>query len=123
MPTPRGPDADKRSEERRQAEKMFLDSNGNAKLVDIAEKLKLPPNKIRKWKSMDKWEEKLHPSGAEKAKKNKWSVPLAIKGAFHLKRRERAHPRETKMRRGIITLCRLRIPPSMEGILRCTGIP
>ena len=85
MPTPRGPDADKRSEERRQAEKMFLDSNGNAKLVDIAEKLKLPPNKIRKWKSMDK--------------------------------------RETKMRRGIITLCRLRIPPSMEGILRCTGTP
>ena len=78
MPTPRGPDADKRSEERRLAEKMFLDSNGNAKLVDIAEKLKLPPNKIRKWKSMDKWEEKLHPSGAEKGKKQ-------TSGAFHLR--------------------------------------
>ena len=87
MPTPRGPDADKRSEERRQAEKMFLDSNGNAKLVDIAEKLKLPPNKIRKWKSMDKWEEKLHPSGAEKGKKKQVERSTCDKGSVPPKKR------------------------------------
>lgn len=81
MPTPRGPDSDKRSEERKLAEKMFLDSNGKAKLVDIAEKMKLPPSKIRKWKSMDGWEEKLHPSGAEKGKKKQVERSTCDKGS------------------------------------------
>ncbi|MDD2979542.1 MAG: phage terminase small subunit [Hespellia sp.] len=83
MPTPRGPDTDKRSEERKQAEKIYLESKGNIKLVEIAEKLKLPDNKIRKWKSMDNWEGKLHPSSGKEGKKkpverstkNKGSVP------------------------------------------------
>ena len=99
MPTPRGPDADKRSEERRQAEKMFLDSNGNAKLVDIAEKLKLPPNKIRKWKSMDKWEEKLHPSGAEKGKKKQVERSTCDKGSVPPKKRAGA-PKGNKNAKG-----------------------
>ena len=100
MPTPRGPDADKRSEERRQAEKMFLDSNGNAKLVDIAEKLKLPPNKIRKWKSMDKWEEKLHPSGAEKGKKKQVERSTCDKGSVPPKKKRAGAPKGNKNAKG-----------------------
>ena len=50
MPTPRSPDVDKRSEERKRAEQMYLDSKGSLKLVEIAEKLGLPDNKVRKWK-------------------------------------------------------------------------
>ena len=69
MPTPRGPDTDKRSEERKQAERLYLESKGNIKLVEIAEKLGLPDNKVRKWKSLDNWEGKLNPTKAEKRKK------------------------------------------------------
>lgn len=69
MPTPRSPDVDKRSEERKQAERMYLESKGNMKLVEIAEKLGLPDNKVRKWKSLDNWEGKLHPAKGEKGKK------------------------------------------------------
>ena len=40
MPTPRSPNVDKRSDERKQAEKIYLESKGSLKLVEIAEKLK-----------------------------------------------------------------------------------
>ena len=33
MPTPRGPDSDRRSEERKKAEQIYLESKGNIKLV------------------------------------------------------------------------------------------
>lgn len=69
MPTPRSPATDRRSKERKEAERMYLESKGNIKLVDIAEKLKLPDNKVRKWKSLDGWEAKLHPNTEEKSKK------------------------------------------------------
>ena len=69
MPTPRSPDTDKRSEERKQAERMYLESKGDIKLVEIAEKLGIPDNKVRKWKSLDNWEGKLHPTKAENSKK------------------------------------------------------
>ena len=89
MPTPRGPDTDKRSEERKQAEQLYLENKGNIKLVEIAEKLGLPDNKVRKWKSLDDWEGKLHPTKAEKSKKkpverstnDKGSVPRNKRGA------------------------------------------
>ena len=42
MPTPRSPNVDKRSDERKQAEKIYLESKGSLKLVEIAEKLKVP---------------------------------------------------------------------------------
>ena len=45
MPTPRSPNVDKRSDERKQAEKIYLESKGSLKLVEIAEKLKVPANK------------------------------------------------------------------------------
>lgn len=69
MPVPRSPDVDKRSDERKKAEQLFLESKGSLKLVEIAEKLGLPDNKIRKWKSLDGWEAKLHPNTADKSKK------------------------------------------------------
>ncbi len=74
-----GQNKDRRSDERKQAEGIFLESGGDVKLVDIAEKLRLPAAKIRKWKSLDKWEEKLRMSGkkkrVERSTKKKWSVP------------------------------------------------
>ena len=50
---------DRRSEERKRAEQMYLESDGKRKLVDIAAALQLPDLKIRKWKSLDKWDSKL----------------------------------------------------------------
>lgn len=50
---------DRRSEERKRAEQMYLESGGKQKLVDIAAALQLPDLKIRKWKSLDKWDSKL----------------------------------------------------------------
>lgn len=89
MPKPRSPNTDRRSEERKQAEQMYLESEGNIKLVEIAEKLGLPDNKVRKWKSLDGWEGKLHTASAEKSKKKpverstkeKGSVPPRKRGA------------------------------------------
>lgn len=66
MPNPRRPDEDKRSVERKRAEKMYLDAKGDIKLVDIAKKLGVPANKVRKWKSVDDWEGKLYPSRGKK---------------------------------------------------------
>jgi uncharacterized protein YjcR len=50
---------DRRSDERKRAEQMYLESDGKRKLVDIAAALQLPDLKIRKWKSLDKWDSKL----------------------------------------------------------------
>ena len=61
MPGARSEKVDKRSEDRKRAEKLYIESKGILKLVEIAEILRVPDNKIRKWKSLDKWEEKLHP--------------------------------------------------------------
>lgn len=69
MSNPRSPDADKRSVERKEAERIYLEAKGDIKLVDIAKKLGLPDNKVRKWKSLDDWEGKLHPQQYSKGKK------------------------------------------------------
>ena len=86
MPTPRSPDTDKRSEERKQAERMYLESKGNIKLVEIAEKLGLPDNKVRKWKSLDNWEGKLHPTKADNSKKKPVERSTKEKGSVPRKR-------------------------------------
>jgi len=87
MPTPRGPDTDKRSEERKQAERLYLESKGNIKLVEIAEKLGLPDNKVRKWKSLDNWEGKLNPAKAEKSKKKPVERSTKEKGSVPPKKK------------------------------------
>ena len=74
-----GQNKDRRSDERKQAESMFLASGGDVKLVDIAERLRLPAAKIRKWKSLDKWDEKLRSPGKKKTS-----------GAFHREKVERS---------------------------------
>lgn len=86
MPTPRSPATDKRSAERKEAEKMYLESKGNMKLVEIAEKLKLPDNKIRKWKSLDGWEAKLHPGTRKNSKKKQVERSISEKGSVPPKR-------------------------------------
>ncbi|APX72874.1 phage terminase small subunit [Companilactobacillus allii] len=55
-----------RSPQRNKAMKIWLDSNGSKPLVDIAKELNVPASRIRKWKSQDKWKDKL-----------KRSVPLS----------------------------------------------
>jgi len=54
--------ADRRSPERKEAEQIWLESNGTMKLADIAEKLKVTASKVRKWKATDKWDSKLRPA-------------------------------------------------------------
>lgn len=48
-----------RSECRDKAFQIWQDSGGKIKLKDLADQLGMPDNRIRKWKSEDKWEQKL----------------------------------------------------------------
>lgn len=48
-----------RSPARDEAKKLYLESNGEIKLVDIASKLNVLDSQVRKWKSQDKWEHEL----------------------------------------------------------------
>ncbi len=86
MPTPRSPATDRRSVERKEAERLYLESKGNMKLVEIAEKLKLPDNKIRKWKSLDGWEAKLHLTTEKNSKKKQVERSTSKKGSVPPKR-------------------------------------
>lgn len=45
----------KRDLRRYEAKRFWLESRGEMKLVDIAEKLDCSAGQIRKWKSTDKW--------------------------------------------------------------------
>lgn len=49
--------------------KLWLESQGKRPLVDIAEELSIPASRVRKWKSQDKWKDKLKGS-APIAKRN-----------------------------------------------------
>lgn len=62
---------DRRSEERKNAEKLYLESNGQIVLAELANKLNVSASKIRKWKTLDKWDQKLtgHTQSDEKSKK------------------------------------------------------
>ena len=51
--------ARKRTPDRDIAKEIYLKSKGTLAPREIAEKLKLPPEKIRKWKNEDKWEAEL----------------------------------------------------------------
>ncbi|WP_368490172.1 phage terminase small subunit-related protein [Clostridium sp. BJN0013] len=52
MPRQRSPNRDKAFE-------IYKENDGNIKLRDIAKKLNISNTQIRKWKSKDKWDEKL----------------------------------------------------------------
>jgi len=47
------------SHNRDKARKMYLESNGTMKLINIEVTLNLKDSQIRKWKLQDKWEDKL----------------------------------------------------------------
>lgn len=64
--------ARKRSPKRDEAFELWKDSNGEMLLKDIAAQLGLKDSQIRKWKSEDKWEEKI---------KKKKGAPLGNKNA------------------------------------------
>lgn len=49
-----------RSPDRDRAFEMWCNSDGKMKLKDIAEELGVSDSKIRKWKSMDKWDDRLN---------------------------------------------------------------
>lgn len=51
--------ARERSPNRDKAKKMYLDSKGEIKLVDIAATLNIKDSQVRKWKSQDKWDDEL----------------------------------------------------------------
>lgn len=52
MARPRNPERDK-------AKKMYLQSGGKISTKELAAAAGVPENRIRKWKSLDKWEEAL----------------------------------------------------------------
>lgn len=58
-----------RSPVRDEAKKLYLESNGEMKLVDIATKLNILDSQVRKWKSQDKWEQELK-GALPKSKRN-----------------------------------------------------
>ncbi|MRN56827.1 phage terminase small subunit [Paenibacillus monticola] len=61
--------ARERSPERDKAKQMWLESSGEMKLKDIAAALSIGESKVRKWKSLDHWQDDL-----------KGSAPLESKG-------------------------------------------
>lgn len=80
MSNPRSPDEDRRSVERKKAEKMYLSAKGDVKLVDIAKKLGVPDGKVRKWKSLDGWEDKLNTQQQNPGKKKQVERSTSAKG-------------------------------------------
>lgn len=54
--------ARERSPERDKAKLMWLESGGKMMLKDIAAALSVPESRVRKWKSMDRWEDVLNGS-------------------------------------------------------------
>lgn len=56
---PKRDKVDKRSENRKEAERLYLESNGALTPAQIAEKLILPGSRIRKWKTLDEWDAQL----------------------------------------------------------------
>lgn len=69
--------ARERSPERDKTRQMWLKSGGTMKLKDIAAALFVGENKVRKWKSIDHWEEELK---GNVPTVSKGSVPIEMKG-------------------------------------------
>ena len=72
--------ARERSPERDKAKLMWLESGGVMKLKDIAAAFSIPESRVRKWKSMDRWEDELNGSvlGSSKGsvpKGTNWNAP------------------------------------------------
>ena len=66
-----------RNPARDKAYDIWAKSDGKAKIKDIAATLGVPDNQVRKWKSEDRWEQKIK----EHSKKERSEKPLRKKGA------------------------------------------
>ncbi len=69
--------ARERSPERDKAKQMWLESGGAMKLKDIAAALSIPEGRVRKWKSMDRWQDQLKGNVFDSSNGN---VPNGTKG-------------------------------------------
>ena len=58
-----------RSPDREKSEKLYIESNGEIKLKEIADTLGLPEGTVRGWKNKDKWEQKLNGTFQKETKK------------------------------------------------------
>ncbi|MEK5238058.1 phage terminase small subunit-related protein [Paenibacillus sp. FSL L8-0470] len=74
--------ARERSPERDKAKQMWLESGGTMKLKDIAATLSISDSKVRKWKTMDSWEDELKGSVSPEFK---GSAPIETKGSAPLR--------------------------------------
>lgn len=80
MANPTNPTSDRRSPERKEAERLYLESGGTMKLVDIASRMGIPDSRVRKWKSLDQWEAKLNTGSGKNSKKKSMERSTSAKG-------------------------------------------
>ncbi|MDG5470523.1 phage terminase small subunit [Jeotgalibacillus sp. ET6] len=71
-----------RDPRRSEAKNMWLEHNGDLKLVDLAEKVGVTSSTIRKWKATDKWDDELKGS-APKSKRSALNRSNHLKGNQH----------------------------------------
>ena len=72
----------KRNPRRDEAFRLYVESEGQKKPVDIAEFLKIPSSRIRKWKVEDKWDEELQkPPEKRSVPKRRPGAPFGNKRA------------------------------------------
>lgn len=64
-----------RNPKRDEAFRLFEAARGEVKMKDLAEQLDLPASRVRKWKTEDKWDEKLE----ERSGRKKGALPLRKK--------------------------------------------
>jgi len=67
-----------RNPQREEALRIYTESGGKIKLAEIAERLGLPANRIRKWKAEDKWER--HKKGGAPARGGGGPAPRGGRG-------------------------------------------
>lgn len=86
--------ARKRDPRRDEAKKIWLESNGEKQLKDIADELNISDSQVRKWKSIDKWsaELKVNVTNAKGNVTNQGGAPFANQNAKGNKGNCRASP-------------------------------
>ena len=86
--------ARKRDPRRDEAKKIWLESNGEKQLKDIADELNVSDSQIRKWKSIDKWSAELkgNVTNAKGNVTNQGGAPIGNQNAIGNKGNSRASP-------------------------------
>lgn len=79
-----------RNPKRDEAKRMWLTSDGNKPLVDIAKELECSPSQIRKWKSLDNWDDKM--KGSVPIEKERYQTLKGNKSAKGNKGNDQASP-------------------------------